>query len=108
MSYINSASLVLKVRHPANPMHSVCSMYCNHGLILEVIGPWLPSFQIRQPGLLINLHFARAKVVKHTFFSASGGVASNYAYAASTNESLCTKMVPKTIFFASTRLIRFC
>ena len=39
----------------------------------------MPSFQIRQPGQLINLRFATAKIVNHTPFSASGGVASYYA-----------------------------
>ena len=39
----------------------------------------MPSFQIRQPGQLINLRFASAKIVNHTPFSASRGVASYYA-----------------------------
>ena len=68
----------------------------------------MPSFQIRQSGQLINLRFASAKIVNHTPFSASGGVASYYA--ASKNrytKGSVLKTVPKATFFASTRLISF-
>ena len=55
-----------------------------------------------------NLRFASAKIVNHTPFSASGGVASYYA--ASKNrytKGSVLKTVPKATFFASTRLRSF-
>ena len=70
----------------------------------------MPSFQIKQPGQLINLRFASAIILNHTPFSASGAwraIMPRLKIDKIITRGSVLKTVPKATFFASTRLISF-